>query len=54
MQGVDPFSPAAIEKYEASLQKAESRGVNVRALWLCHPHNPLGAFALIDLDHVLC
>lgn len=54
MQGVDPFAPAAIEKYEASLQKAESRGINVRALWLCNPHNPLGAFASIDFDNVHC
>lgn len=47
MQGVDPFSSAAIDKYGASLQKAESRGIKVRALWLCNPHNPLGAFASI-------
>ncbi|MCJ1469670.1 hypothetical protein MMC07_008306 [Pseudocyphellaria aurata] len=42
MQGVDPFSLAAIEKYEAILQKAKSRGIKARALWLCSPHNPLG------------
>ncbi|MCJ1268962.1 hypothetical protein MMC22_008850 [Lobaria immixta] len=52
MQGVDPFSPVAIEKYEASLQKAESRGIKVRALWLCNPHNPLGEFALSGLASV--
>lgn len=40
--GVDGFSPAAVEKYEQALLKSESEGTKIRALLLCHPHNPLG------------
>ena len=40
--GVDQFSPEAVPKYEKALQKAEAQGTKVRALLLCHPHNPLG------------
>lgn len=39
---VDQFSPAAVACYEEALQDAEKRGTRVRALLLCHPHNPLG------------
>ncbi|KAJ9630912.1 hypothetical protein H2203_001440 [Taxawa tesnikishii (nom. ined.)] len=39
---VDQFSPAAVSKYEEALVAAESSGTRVRALLLCHPHNPLG------------
>lgn len=42
MEGVDYFSSGAIEKYELSMQNAEQRGIRVRVLWLCNPHNPLG------------
>lgn len=44
MEGVDHFSHAAVDKYAAAVRKAESHGINVRALWLCNPHNPLGIF----------
>lgn len=42
MEGVDLFSHASVDKYAAAVRKAESQGINVRALWLCNPHNPLG------------
>ncbi|KAL0064451.1 hypothetical protein AAF712_008615 [Marasmius tenuissimus] len=38
----DPFGIDAIEKYEEALKKSEKEGVKIRALVLCHPHNPLG------------
>ncbi|KAE8140916.1 pyridoxal phosphate-dependent transferase [Aspergillus pseudotamarii] len=39
----NPFEPAAVEKYEQALLQFESQTSNkVRALVLCHPHNPLG------------
>lgn len=41
-QGVDQFSPACVDKYEAQLQASEREGVKIKALLLCHPHNPLG------------
>jgi aspartate/methionine/tyrosine aminotransferase len=40
---VDPFSAEAVWKYEdALLSFQESTGKRVKALMLCHPHNPLG------------
>ncbi|KAK1231459.1 hypothetical protein PQX77_005439 [Marasmius sp. AFHP31] len=38
----DPLGIDAIEKYEEALKKSEKEGVKIRALVLCHPHNPLG------------
>jgi 1-aminocyclopropane-1-carboxylate synthase len=41
--GRDPLGSAAVENYEQALQQFQSRtGKKVRALVLCHPHNPLG------------
>ncbi|KAJ6111757.1 hypothetical protein N7523_007818 [Penicillium sp. IBT 18751x] len=41
--GVDPLGPEAVEKYEkALLEFQEKTGKKVKALMLCHPHNPLG------------
>ena len=40
--GVDQFSPAAVAKYETALIEAEKKGIRIRALVLCNPHNPLG------------
>ncbi|GLI76910.1 hypothetical protein PoHVEF18_005188 [Penicillium ochrochloron] len=40
---VDPFSAEAVSKYEeALLSFQETSGKKVKALMLCHPHNPLG------------
>lgn len=39
---VDPCGPECVSKYEEALEEAEREGVKVRALMLCHPHNPLG------------
>ncbi|KAK0508915.1 hypothetical protein JMJ35_008286 [Cladonia borealis] len=39
---LDQFSPEAVTKYEEALQAAHRNGTNIRALVLCHPHNPLG------------
>ncbi|PYH47051.1 putative aminotransferase [Aspergillus saccharolyticus JOP 1030-1] len=39
----DPFSLGAVDKYEqALLQFQRETGRKVKALMLCHPHNPLG------------
>lgn len=41
--GEDQFSPAgAVKGYEKALLEAEANGTKIRALLLCHPHNPLG------------
>ncbi|KAF3390238.1 1-aminocyclopropane-1-carboxylate synthase-like protein 1 [Penicillium rolfsii] len=41
--GVDPFSAEAVSKYEDALHSfQDSSGKRVKALMLCHPHNPLG------------
>lgn len=41
--GIDPLSSSAVDKYEEALQDFQQRtGKKVKALMLCHPHNPLG------------
>ncbi|KAI7339637.1 PLP-dependent transferase [Hortaea werneckii] len=44
--GTDQFSPAAVAQYEktllASSEQAGNGGPKIRAILLCHPHNPLG------------
>ncbi|RMX88152.1 hypothetical protein D0868_14866 [Hortaea werneckii] len=45
--GTDQFSPAAVAEYErvllaSSQQAGNSGGPKIRAILLCHPHNPLG------------
>jgi 1-aminocyclopropane-1-carboxylate synthase len=42
LKGYDPFSKDAIIRYEEEYIKARERGINVRILVLCTPHNPLG------------
>lgn len=37
----------AIEFYEKKLLESEARGVKIRALVLCNPHNPLGEYSQI-------
>ncbi|KAL7619776.1 hypothetical protein AAE478_010318 [Parahypoxylon ruwenzoriense] len=36
------FSPDCVAAYEAGFEAAKARGVNIRALIICNPHNPLG------------
>ncbi|GES64655.1 ACC synthase [Aspergillus terreus] len=39
----DPFSLEAVDKYEEALLEFQERtGSKVKAVMLCHPHNPLG------------
>lgn len=40
--GLDQFSPQAAAMYEKALIEATQKGICVRGLMLCHPHNPLG------------
>ncbi|MCJ1466365.1 hypothetical protein MMC07_004984 [Pseudocyphellaria aurata] len=40
--GVDLFSASGVHKYEQALIAAEREGIRIRAILLCHPHNPLG------------
>jgi aspartate/methionine/tyrosine aminotransferase len=40
----DAFSKEAVVRYEEELLRAEEKGIKVRALVLCTPHNPLGQF----------
>ncbi|KAJ5454084.1 Pyridoxal phosphate-dependent transferasemajor regionsubdomain 2 [Penicillium daleae] len=39
---IDPFSMAAVQQYERALTEGKSRGLRIKALILCSPHNPLG------------
>lgn len=38
----DQFSPDAVKCFDEARKKAEESGTRIRALMLCHPHNPLG------------
>ncbi|GAQ44870.1 hypothetical protein AtubIFM56815_009359 [Aspergillus tubingensis] len=38
----DPFSITAINEYERTYAEAKRKGLQVKALLLCSPHNPLG------------
>ncbi|KAF6818888.1 aspartate aminotransferase [Colletotrichum plurivorum] len=39
--GEDPFGPESVVEYERALLEARDKGIIVRALLLCNPHNPL-------------
>lgn len=39
---LDPLGPECVEEYERALLESNAAGVKIRALILCHPHNPLG------------
>lgn len=41
--GDDPFSVQAVDRYEHTfLQARDEKGVSIKALLICNPHNPLG------------
>ena len=39
---LDPLSLAAVSRYEEAILAARQRGIAIRGLLLCSPHNPLG------------
>lgn len=39
---LDPLSPDGVSAYEEALIESNVKGIPIRALMLCHPHNPLG------------
>ena len=41
-EDVDQFGVDCVGVYEKAFEDAKARGVNVRALLICNPHNPLG------------
>lgn len=41
-QDLDPMSLAGVANYEKAILSARQRGVKVKALMFCSPHNPLG------------
>jgi bifunctional pyridoxal-dependent enzyme with beta-cystathionase and maltose regulon repressor activities len=43
----EAFTPDAVEKYEQALADARERGVNIRAVLLVNPHNPVGKFSMM-------
>ncbi|KAI1468319.1 PLP-dependent transferase [Daldinia caldariorum] len=38
----EQFSPDCVAAYDAGFEAAKARGVNIRALVICNPHNPTG------------
>lgn len=47
---MDQFGVEAVECYERALEQAEKTGVNVKALVLANPHNPLGMYFVFSWD----
>lgn len=39
---IDPLSMESVSMYEETLLASNEKGVKIRAIMLCHPHNPLG------------
>lgn len=39
---LDQFDTGAIAAYEAGYNNALARGIKIKALIICNPHNPLG------------
>jgi xeroderma pigmentosum group C-complementing protein len=39
---IDQFSTDCVSKYEDALVEAGQKGIRVKALLICNPHNPLG------------
>lgn len=39
---IDPCSRDCVAKYEEALLVSNNNGVQIRAIMICHPHNPLG------------
>jgi bifunctional pyridoxal-dependent enzyme with beta-cystathionase and maltose regulon repressor activities len=39
---IDQFDAGCVSVYEKALDDAKHRGISVKALLLCNPHNPLG------------
>lgn len=44
----EAFTPNSIEKYELALSEAQARGVNIRAVLLVNPHNPVGELIAVS------
>ncbi|KAF2159607.1 hypothetical protein M409DRAFT_37907 [Zasmidium cellare ATCC 36951] len=38
----DQFGPECVPAFEAGFDAARERGINIKALMICNPHNPLG------------
>lgn len=52
--GADQFAPDVVDVYAKALKQARERGMNVRALLICNPHNPLGrCYPKATLDRLI-
>jgi len=38
----DQFSPSCVAAFTAGFEDAKARGIRIKALMICNPHNPLG------------
>ncbi|KAL3418220.1 ACC synthase [Phlyctema vagabunda] len=47
-EGVDQFSSGSAVNYEKALLDASSKGIRVKALIICNPHNPLGSCYTVE------
>lgn len=45
MNGTDPFSVAAVPKYQETFDRSEREGTRIRAVLIVNPHNPTGTIA---------
>lgn len=42
MGDTDQFSPSCVAAFTAGFEDAKARGIRIKALMICNPHNPLG------------
>ncbi|PYH70714.1 pyridoxal phosphate-dependent aminotransferase [Aspergillus vadensis CBS 113365] len=50
----EAFAPSVVEKYELALRDAQAKGVQIRALMLVNPHNPIGrCYSVETLTEIL-
>jgi aspartate/methionine/tyrosine aminotransferase len=42
MDGIDPFAPEAVPKYEEAFERSKRKGTKAKAVLIVNPHNPLG------------
>ncbi|KAH7350546.1 putative aspartate aminotransferase [Rhexocercosporidium sp. MPI-PUGE-AT-0058] len=41
-EGIDPFSPEIVQQYQTAFDRSSANGVEVKAILIVNPHNPLG------------
>lgn len=49
---INQFDPGCVAAFEAGYHDALERGIKIKALLICNPHNPLGKESIFGLTNV--